>query len=195
MAKTPTQTFFDKASTDPNIAKKSRGWFNKEVVRLRQMRPMPRKIMQQDGRSTRLLPGRLYMLQYEAKGADTLPYFDRFPLCFPFEIQSDFFLGLNMHYLPYLLRIRLLDRMMTYASNKKMDSTTRLKFQWNTIRGSARLALAKPAVKKYLKTQVKSQFLQVNPDNWNTAMMLPVERFTGATRDRVWRESLEIAQG
>ena len=159
------------------------------------MRPMPRKIMQQDGRSTRLLPGRLYMFQYEAKGADTLPYFDRFPLCFPFEIQSDFFLGLNMHYLPYLLRIRLLDRMMTYASNKKMDSTTRLKFQWNTIRGSARLALAKPAVKKYLKTQVKSQFLQVNPDNWNTAMMLPVERFTGATRDRVWRESLEIAQG
>ena len=195
MAKTPTQTFFDKASTDPNIAKKSRGWFNKEVVRLRQMRPMPRKIMQQDGRSTRLLPGRLYMFQYEAKGADTLPYFDRFPLCFPFEIQSQFFLGLNMHYLPYLLRIRLLDRMMTYASNKKMDSTTRLKFQWNTIRGSARLALAKPAVKKYLKTQVKSQFLQVNPDNWNTAMMLPVERFTGATRDRVWRESLEIAQG
>ena len=195
MAKTPTQTFFDKASTDPNIAKKSRGWFNKEVVRLRQMRPMPRKIMQQDGRSTRLLPGRLYMFQYEAKGADTLPYFDRFPLCFPFEIQSDFFLGLNMHYLPYLLRIRLLDRMMTYASNKKMDSTTRLKFQWNTIRGSARLALAKPAVKKYLKTQVNSQFLQVNPDNWNTAMMLPVERFTGATRDRVWRESLEIAQG
>ena len=195
MAKTPTQTFFDNASTDPNIAKKSRGWFNKEVVRLRQMRPMPRKIMQQDGRSTRLLPGRLYMFQYEAKGADTLPYFDRFPLCFPFEIQSDFFLGLNMHYLPYLLRIRLLDRMMTYASNKKMDSTTRLKFQWNTIRGSARLALAKPAVKKYLKTQVKSQFLQVNPDNWNTAMMLPVERFTGATRDRVWRESLEIAQG
>ena len=195
MAKTPTQTFFDKASTDPNIAKKSRGWFNKEVVRLRQMRPMPRKIMQQDGRSTRLLPGRLYMFQYEAKGADTLPYFDRFPLCFPFEIQSDFFLGLNMHYLPYLLRIRLLDRMMTYASNKKMDSTTRLKFQWNTIRGSARLALAKQAKKKYLKTQVKSQFLQVNPDNWNTAMMLPVERFTGATRDRVWRESLEIAQG
>ena len=195
MAKTPTQTFFDKAATDPNIAKKSRGWFNKEVVRLRQMRPMPRKIMQQDGRSTRLLPGRLYMFQYEAKGADTLPYFDRFPLCFPFEIQSDFFLGLNMHYLPYLLRIRLLDIMMTYASNKKMDSTTRLKFQWNTIRGSARLALAKPAVKKYLKTQVKSQFLQVNPDNWNTAMMLPVERFTGATRDRVWRESLEIAQG
>ena len=195
MAKTPTQPVFDKASTDPNIAKKSRGWFNKEVVRLRQMRPMPRKLMQQDGRSTRLLPGRLYMFQYEAKGADTLPYFDRFPLCFPFEIQSDFFLGLNMHYLPYLLRIRLLDRMMTYASNKKMDSTTRLKFQWNTIRGSARLALAKPAVKKYLKTQVKSQFLQVNHDNWNTAMMLPVERFTGATRDRVWRESLEIAQG
>ena len=195
MAKTPTQTFFDKAATDPDIAQKARGGCNKEGVRVRQMRPQPKQLMKQAGRSTRLLPGRLYMFQYEAKGADTLPYFDRFPLCFPFEIQSDFFLGLNMHYLPYLLRIRLLDRMMTYASNKKMDSTTRLKFQWNTIRGSARLALAKPAVKKYLKTQVKSQFLQVNPDNWNTAMMLPVERFTGATRDRVWRESLEIAQG
>ncbi len=193
MAKSPTQTFFDKAATDPDIAKKSRGWFNKEVVRLRQLRPMPRKLMQQDGRSTRLLPGRLYMFNYDAKTKDKLPYYDQFPLVFPFEIQSGFFLGLNMHYLPYLLRIRLLDRMMTYASNKKMDDTTRLKFQWNTIRGSARLALAKPAVKKYLKTQVKSQFLQVAPENWNTAMMLPVERFRGATKDRVWRESLEIA--
>ena len=193
MAKSPTQTFFDKAATDPDIAKKSRGWFNKEVVRLRQLRPMPRKLMQQDGCSTRLLPGRLYMFNYDAKTKDKLPYYDQFPLVFPFEIQSGFFLGLNMHYLPYLLRIRLLDRMMTYASNKKMDDTTRLKFQWNTIRGSARLALAKPAVKKYLKTQVKSQFLQVAPENWNTAMMLPVERFRGATKDRVWRESLEIA--
>jgi len=193
VAKSPTQTFFDKAATDPDIAKKSRGWFNKEVVRLRQLRPMPRKLMQQDGRSTRLLPGRLYMFNYDAKTKDKLPYYDQFPLVFPFEIQSGFFLGLNMHYLPYLLRIRLLDRMMTYASNKKMDDTTRLKFQWNTIRGSARLALAKPAVKKYLKTQVKSQFLQVAPENWNTAMMLPVERFRGATKDRVWRESLEIA--
>jgi hypothetical protein len=194
MAKSKEQIFFDKAATDPNIAKKSRGWFNKEVVRLRQMRPQPRKIMQQDGRSTRLLPGRLYMFMYEAKTADKLPYYDQFPLVFPFEIQSGFFLGLNMHYLPYLLRVRLLERLMTTASNKKMDDTTRLKFQWAMIRGSARLALGKPAVKKYLKVQVKSQFLQVNPENWNTAMMLPVERFRGATKDRVWRESLEIAQ-
>ena len=67
MAKTPTQTFFDKAATDPDIAKKSRGWFNKEVVRLRQMRPQPKQLMKQAGRSTRLLPGRLYMFQYEAK--------------------------------------------------------------------------------------------------------------------------------
>ena len=142
MAKTPTQTFFDKAATDPDIAKKSRGWFNKEVVRLRQLRPQPKTLMKQAGRSTRLLPGRLYMFQYDPKGADTLPYYDMFPLVFPFEIQSDFFLGLNMHYLPYLLRIRLLDRLMTYASNKKMDDTTRLKFQWSVIKGSSRYALA-----------------------------------------------------
>ena len=91
MAKSKEQIFFDKAAPDPNIAKKSRGWFNKEVVRLRQMRPQPRKIMQQDGRSTRLLPGRLYMFMYEAKTADKLPYYDQFPLVFPFEIQSGFF--------------------------------------------------------------------------------------------------------
>ena len=91
MAKTPTQDFFDKAKTDPDIAKKSRGWFNKEVVRLRQLRPQPKTLMKQAGRSTRLLPGRLYMFQYDPKGADTLPYYDMFPLVFPFEIQSDFF--------------------------------------------------------------------------------------------------------
>ena len=41
-----------------------------------------------------------------------LPYYDRFPLTLPIEQYSDGFLGINLHYLSILMRIRLLDRLM-----------------------------------------------------------------------------------
>ena len=41
--------------------------------------------------------GQMYMYFYEAKTKDTLPYFDRFPLVFPFAKVKGGFYGLNMH--------------------------------------------------------------------------------------------------
>jgi len=94
-----------------------------------------------------------------------------------------------MHYLPYILRVRLLDRLLAYSTNTKMDSTTRLKYQWATINASSKLSLAKPCVKRYLTSHVQSQFLEVDPSQWFTAMMLPVERFEGSSKQAVWADS------
>jgi len=51
---------------------------------------------------TRLEPGNMYMYVYDPKYKDTMPYWDQFPLCLPFDEISGGFVGINLHYLPYL---------------------------------------------------------------------------------------------
>ena len=46
------------------------------------------------------LVGSMYMYEYSAKHKDTLPYYDRLPLIFPYKKVKGGFYGLNMHYLP-----------------------------------------------------------------------------------------------
>jgi len=177
----------------PDLVRKSQAWFLQQATLIKsQGRIRPYYLMRGDKASLRpaIVPGEMYMFYYDAKLKDTLPYWDMFPLIFPFKKLSDGMLGLNMHYLPYHMRIKLLDRLMVYRNNTLMDETTRLRFSWATIEGVSKLNIAKPCVHRYLADHVKSPFRKVEPNDWATALMLPVERFVGANKQQVWTESL-----
>ena len=179
------------------ISKKSRAWYQQQVLLLNRQRITPPKVMASDAsmNKSRVLPGYMYMFMYDPKLKNELPYYDRFPLVFPFRTVPGGFYGLNFHYLPYNLRIQLLDRLMAFASNEKMDETTKLKYSWAMIDGMSRYKLAQPCVKQYLMPHVKSTFRKVSSEDWATAMMLPVERFVGASINEVWKDSRNKAYG
>jgi len=186
---------FERNKYDLDTAvKKSRGWFDQQVQLLGRQRITPNKVLSgnPDQLVTKIQPGKLYMYMYEPKLKKELPYYDRFPMVFPFRKSTDGFIGLNMHYLPYQLRIRLLDTLLDFKSNNRMDETTRLKYSWQIIEGISRYSAAKPCVKQYLIGHVRSQFRQVIAEDWATAMLLPVERFVGAAKDEVWADSKRI---
>ena len=170
-------------------AKKSRAWFNQQVLLLSRQSITPNKLMQGGSLKARIIPGNLYMFFYDPKLKETLPYYDRFPLVFPYASTPDGFMGLNMHYLPYPLRIQLLDRLMTFKNNDKMDGTTRIKYSWALIAGVSKYKAAEPCIKRYLSDHVKSPYNKVDSSNWTTAMLLPVERFVKAPKERVWKDS------
>ena len=134
--------------------------------------------------------GRMYFYFYDPKTKDKLPYYDMFPLVFPFKRLPDGFVGLNMHYLPYQMRVLLLQRLMDFSNNKNMDETTRLKYSWSMIDGVSRYRLAEPCVKRYLASHVKTNLRLVPATDWATAMLLPVEQFVGSTKTSVWQNSL-----
>jgi hypothetical protein len=171
--------------------KKSRSWFDNQVTLLTKQNLTPQKVLagNPDQLTTTLIPGNLYMYGYDPKLKKELPYYDRFPLVFPFRKTPNGFIGLNMHYLPYNLRIMLLDRLLVFKTNNRMDETTRLKYSWATIDGVSKFDAAIPCVKQYLSGHVKTQFRKVDADDWATAMLLPVERFVGASKQEVWTES------
>jgi len=196
MAKKPTMLdVFERNQYDLLTAvKKSRSWFEQQVLLMTRQQLTPQRVLNgnADQLVTKVMPGHLYMFLYDPKTKDELPYYDRFPLVFPFRKTADGFIGLNMHYLPYPLRITLLDNLLVYANNKRFDDTTRIKYSWALIDGVSKYQAAKPCVKQYLSGHVRSQFRQVLSKDWATAMLLPVERFVGASKQEVWSDSRKI---
>jgi hypothetical protein len=178
------------------VSRKSRAWFEQQVLLMTRKRITPNRVIQSDPQQLRaqVFPGFLYMFVYDPKLKETLPYYDQFPMVFPFRKVPGGFYGLNLHYLPYPLRVQLLDRLMTFANNTKMDETTKIKYSWQMIDGVSKFKLAQPCVKHYLTDHVRSPFRRIEAQDWATAMMLPVERFQGATKEQVWTDSRRIAR-
>lgn len=178
---------FEKIRLKAGDTQRSVQWYQTQVKQLGSVRP--NKLMSDTPQLVNTIqPGKMYMFFYDAKWKDKLPYFDMFPLVLPFKKVPGGFLGLNLHYLPYMARFKLLGMLSEYASDDKMNEDTRLLLSWKLLNSSSRLNMIKPCVKKYLAEQLQSRFLQINYPDWITASQLPVERFT-ADKNQVWRDS------
>lgn len=132
--------------------------------------------------------GSMISFFYDAKLKDVLPYWDQFPLVFPIEMYDDGFLGVNLHYLPPLLRAKLMDALYTVAISKK-DKIQRLKISYQILASATKFSPFRPCIKRYLKGYVKSRFFYVEPREWDMALMLPTQRFVGASDQKVWQDS------
>jgi hypothetical protein len=173
-------------------AKQSRTWYEQQARLLGAKSITPNKVLRsQSARvKSQVVPGSLYMFLYDPKGKADLPYYDVFPMVFPFKKVPGGFLGLNMHYLPYQARVQLLDRLMSFATDTKLNESTRIKYSWATINGVSKFKLAEPCVKHYLTNHVRSTFRKIDAPDWATAMLLPVEQFVGANKAKVWEDSV-----
>ena len=144
---------------------------------------------------SRMRIGDMYMFYYDPKHKDTLPYYDRFPLVFPFKKAEGGFLGLNMHYLPLPLRARLMDALYTLSVNQRYDETTRLRLNYDVLNSASNFRLFKPCIKHYLMDHMDSKLWYVHPSEWDIALFLPLERFKGANKRKVQTDSRRMIQG
>ena len=144
---------------------------------------------------TTVRPGFMYLFQYDPKHKETLPYYDRFPLIFPFEDQGDSFLAMNLHYLPHIYRARLMDNLYNLINNDKYNETTKIRTSYKMLNSVARYKYFKPCVKRYLHSHVQSKFLQIPANEWDIALFLPLERFAKKSKNYVYKESRETING
>ena len=172
---------------------RSLAWYQTQVKALAAAATKPNKLMQNaPDLTTRIMPGNLYMFFYDAKLKDKLPYYDMFPLVLPFRKVPGGFYGINLHYLPYGLRFKLLGALQEYALDNTMSEDNRVRVTWATLLTMSRVAPVKACVKHYLDGQVQSRFLNIKYPDWVTASLLPVERFVGASKQQVWQDSREM---
>ena len=176
---------------------RSLAWFNDTSRKLGGRVSVNSLLSNPSRRATNLMPGRMYMYLYDAKYAETLPYFDQFPLCIPFHRDSETFMGLNLHYLNYKMRFILLKNLLDFATDKKLTEKSRMVMSWDLIKGASKYTPAKAAVHKYRFDHVQSQYLEIPPEQWFMALLMPVEKFvTGKdhykfAKEIVWQDSIK----
>lgn len=171
--------------------KKARDWLQREVAKA-SFAPNIRgaSILKDDTRKVdRVLPGRLYFYVYDPKTKATLPYYDKFPLVLPIEKYSDGFLGLNFHYIRPKDRLLLMDKLYDTLTNDRYDEKTKLRVNYDLLSNAARFGAYKPCVKRYLNSHIRSGIVEIGVNDWEIALMLPVDNFVGASRTQVYRES------
>ena len=130
--------------------------------------------------------GRMSMFFYDPKTKARLPYYDTFPLVLPLEPMKGGFIGLNFHYLPYGARFAFLQQLQTLASNSKFDQSTKIQATYDSVKSNK---YVKASIKRYLYSQVRSQFLRVDVDEMALAAYLPVAQFQGASMGSVFAKS------
>ena len=133
-----------------------------------------------------IILGKMFFYKYDPKWAKKLPYWDMYPLVFPFQKAPGGFYGINLHYVRPRDRAILMDQLNGFASNNKYDKTTTLQLSYNTLK---RYGRAVPCVKRYLGDHVVSQTVRIDADEWEIAIFLPVERFQKESSAIVWKDS------
>ena len=167
-------------------------WYQSQVKDLGGDSVDPRNILAAKDQKfvTRLSPGSMYLYNYDPKFKETLPYYDTFPLVLPFGTFKGGFIGLNLHYLPYGARFKLLEKLMEFSTDEKLTANTKLAFSYQLLNASAKFNEFKPCIKQYLTSHVRSRFLKIDPRDWTTAVMLPSDRFIKAGKASVWADSM-----
>ena len=179
----------------PARTQDARDWFRETARKIARINE--RELMRGDTARLVTTPivGQMYMYYYDPKHKETLAYYDRFPLVFPFRKVRGGFYGLNMHYLPPQLRARLMDGLYDYANNTRYDESTKIKMNYSLLQSVSKLKFFEPCVKMYLDEHVRSRFMYIYPSEWDVALFLPTERFTKATKTQVWAESKKMVRG
>lgn len=170
----------------------SREWFRKRAQAMRRLNR--EEVMKADSltRTNSSVVGNMYMFFYDPKTKDTLPYYDQFPLVFVLGEAKGGFHGLNLHYLPPILRARLLDSLLDLKNNNKYNESTRLKLSYEILNSSTKFKEFKPCFKHYLTSHVKSRFAQVPAAEWEIATFLPMAQWKKSSSNQVYRQSRKL---
>ena len=169
--------------------KESMDWFRRKAHNIRRVNRLD--IVHDDRLSlrNRQAIGKMYFYFYDPKHKKTLPYYDAFPLTIIVGPAKDGFYGINLHYLPPLIRAKFLDELMKVSSNHRLDEDKKFRITYSMLKGAERYKEFKPCFKHYLTKHVRGRFALVPANEWEIATFLPAADFQKAGKRQVYRDS------
>ena len=170
----------------------SRAWFRRKAAQLGRVDRSALMREEEIELKNRQIPGSMFMYFYDPKHKETLPYYDRFPLTIILERAPGGFKGLNLHYLPPILRAKFLDALLDITNNDRYDESTKFNLTLKTLQGAARYKYFKPCLKHYLTEHVKSRFALVSATEWEIAVFLPTQDWAKSSASFVYSQSRKM---
>lgn len=193
--KQPELSILDLVKNDPRYTSaRSVDWFKKKISGLGGNSPSAKTDLlrtTKDKQSNIVLPGTLVMFSYDPKHKDTLPFYDKFPCALVIGLTETGWTGINFHYLPYVVRGKLFDKLNLIASKYKNDRQQILRMNWKLLGNVAKFPEVRPAVKQYLYSHVRSRIIKIDVEDWKTSLFLPVESFAKKSLAWVTRDSMQ----
>lgn len=180
-----------RAGITPRTAE-SREWFRRKTQQLRRINRQKLLKDEQLTQTGRYIIGSMYMFFYDPKTKEKLPYYDTFPLVIVTGKAKGGFYGINLHYLPPILRARFLDQLLDIASDKSYDENTRFRLSYALLNRAQKFKFFKPCFKHYLSSNVQSRFAKVDAPEWEIATFLPTAQFQKASKSEVYKESRKM---
>jgi hypothetical protein len=171
--------------------KESREWFRKKAANLSSINRAALMKEEPLESKTDTIVGSMYMFFYDPKHKDTLPYYDKFPLVIVLGPAKGGFLGLNLHYLPPILRAKFLDALMEIHGSK-LTKSSKFRLTYQFVKKTSKLKYYKPCLKHYLNEHVESRFAKVPPAEWEIATFLPTADFRKKNRQKVYYDSRQM---
>ena len=139
---------------------------------------------------THFTQGQMYLFKYEPEGRKKLKHYDRFPLIIVIKSTPTGVLALNLHYLPIMLRISLLNKLVYLLNNRKYTVTTKfLGLSYETLRPFTKYREALPAIKRYTRKFVRSRIVKIFADEWLLASFLPAQEWMKQNESTVYAHS------
>jgi hypothetical protein len=170
-------------------SQEARDWFRKKAQSLGRVNRLDLMKDDQTKLSNRQLVGSMNMFFYDPKHKDTLPFYDKFPLAIVVGPAPGGFFGLNLHYLPPVLRAKFLDTLLEITNNKSYDETTKFQLNYKLLNASSKMRYFKPCYKHYLTAHVKSRFARVHAPEWEIATFLPTADWQKSNQAQVYKNS------
>lgn len=133
--------------------------------------------------------GGMYLFRYNPQSSKRyMKQYDALPLVIMLGQQGDGFEGLNLHYLPSKYRISF---MRALYGDDELENITEDDVTSRLAR-TASFKFVKPCYKSYKYTGVSSRLVQIPPQNWLIASLLPISDFQLRPRKEVWADSVRM---
>ena len=183
-------------------SQKAKQWF-RELIKTTQRAAIPGKFGREEVRKERNIDvikkvtrkdiGAMFLMRYDAKTKDRLPYWDAWPLVFPFAPAPGGFYGINIHYLNPTARMTLMMALIKGSQSfgsKQLDEDFRLKLSYKVL---SSFPPAVPCIKRYLMGHVvKKSLYRISGEDWAYAAGLPMQMFKKESASYVWKQSASM---
>ena len=122
--------------------------------------------------------GKMYTYVYDAKYKKTLPYWDKFPLVVILDVNAEYQLGLNLHYIAPKLRQAFLEKLLAanprLLNQKTIGPRAKFKINWAAVK---KYPGADKMIKLYIRSRVKGKMVEISPTQWANTIYLPTQQF------------------
>jgi hypothetical protein len=112
------------------------------------------------------------------------------PLVLITDVTPDGWYGINFHYMPPAVRLRIMEGFYDTLKNTSLSDNLKLKSNWKRAVSIAKAASShhylKHSIKRYLANHITSPLVELDPEHWAMCVFLPLSRFKKKSTSFVW---------